>query len=281
MDSQTDNQKPSSKEIEQVPDKINHPDHYTQGGIECIDAIKAALGPEFGDYCIGNVIKYVWRCRYKGGIEDLRKSAVYLQWAIEAAEALDIEQPEPQPTQHATPQVSPHVNPKDFAAEVAKHLWNQPVTTYSDWVNKAVASVSPVIESVAPNIPETPKSPFAVGDEVEVTLPGHRYFGKRYKVSEVADRTCVIECRDGLRQAIVGVQNLRKVEPNASQYRDVTEADVGMEIEVRDFEDGPWQEYTLLSFIHPSSEAGRSGYRYETDGYLNWKYARIKIGGEA
>ena len=66
-------------------DNVNHPDHYTSGGIECIDAIRASLGDrEFADYCKGNIIKYIWRYRRKNGVEDLRKAQVYLNWMIEA-----------------------------------------------------------------------------------------------------------------------------------------------------------------------------------------------------
>ncbi len=62
-------------------DPIN-PGHYKQGGIECIDAIKAATGDGFSDYLRGNVIKYLWRYKEKGGFEDLRKSAWYLDRLI-------------------------------------------------------------------------------------------------------------------------------------------------------------------------------------------------------
>lgn len=68
-------------------DAVSHPSHYTQGGVECIDAIRAALGPEgFQAYCDGNVIKYLWRWKHKGGLEDLRKAQVYLGWLIESVE---------------------------------------------------------------------------------------------------------------------------------------------------------------------------------------------------
>lgn len=63
-------------------DKVNHPSHYTQGGIECIDAIRAALTPEeFRGYCKGNIIKYAWREGRKGGDEDLGKAAWYAREA--------------------------------------------------------------------------------------------------------------------------------------------------------------------------------------------------------
>lgn len=61
-------------------DLVNHPPHYTQGGgIECIDAIKSALGDEgFRSYCVGNILKYSWRYRFKNGVEDLRKANWYI-----------------------------------------------------------------------------------------------------------------------------------------------------------------------------------------------------------
>jgi hypothetical protein len=67
-------------------DAVNHPPHYTAGEIECIDAIRAALGRDgFIAYCRGNAIKYLWRCEHKGGTEDLRKAAWYLGRAIKEA----------------------------------------------------------------------------------------------------------------------------------------------------------------------------------------------------
>lgn len=75
-----------------MKENVNHPAHYTAGGIECIDAIKASLGDkEFADYCKGNVIKYLWRYRLKAGVEDLKKAQVYLGWMIEAEEKADAE----------------------------------------------------------------------------------------------------------------------------------------------------------------------------------------------
>lgn len=72
---------------EPIDDKVNHPNHYTQGGIECIRAIEASMSPSgFQDYCKGNVMKYIWRWRDKNGIEDLKKAKVYLEWLIESAE---------------------------------------------------------------------------------------------------------------------------------------------------------------------------------------------------
>ena len=61
-----------------VEDSVNHPAHYTNGSIECIDAIEAALTPEeFRGYLKGNMLKYIWRERLKGGTESIRKTQWY------------------------------------------------------------------------------------------------------------------------------------------------------------------------------------------------------------
>ena len=73
--------------VEPTNDAVQHPSHYTQGGIECIDAIRASMTADgFCDYCKGNIIKYIWRWRSKGGVEDLKKAQVYLGWLIEAVD---------------------------------------------------------------------------------------------------------------------------------------------------------------------------------------------------
>ena len=65
-----------------MSDNVNSPTHYRQGEIECIDAIQSALTPEeFRGYCKGNALKYIWRERYKGGDESLRKAMWYLDRA--------------------------------------------------------------------------------------------------------------------------------------------------------------------------------------------------------
>ena len=66
-----------------MTDNVNHPEHYTSGGIECIDAIEAALTPEeFRGFLKGNVIKYTWRERMKAGVESLQKAQWYLNKLI-------------------------------------------------------------------------------------------------------------------------------------------------------------------------------------------------------
>ncbi len=66
--------------------QVHTPPHYRQGAIECIDAIEAALTPdEFTGYLKGNIQKYLWRCRWKGGMEDMKKAQWYLNRLIASA----------------------------------------------------------------------------------------------------------------------------------------------------------------------------------------------------
>ena len=64
-------------------DDVDSPFHYNKGSIECIDAIEAAsTKEEFEGYLRSNVIKYIWRFRYKDNIKDLRKARWYLDKLI-------------------------------------------------------------------------------------------------------------------------------------------------------------------------------------------------------
>jgi hypothetical protein len=66
-----------------LSDPVNHPDHYTRGGIETIDFITA----KGLSYELGNVVKYVSRAQFKGKEhEDLKKAQWYLNYAIEQLE---------------------------------------------------------------------------------------------------------------------------------------------------------------------------------------------------
>jgi hypothetical protein len=71
-------------ELERIDkaDPIN-PSHYRQGGIECIEAMKVALGGGFFGYLRGNAIKYLWRYDKKNGVEDLKKARWYLDRLIQ------------------------------------------------------------------------------------------------------------------------------------------------------------------------------------------------------
>lgn len=60
-------------------DNVNHPPHYTQGGVEPIDVIEAwGLG-----FHLGNAVKYIARCEHKGAaLEDLEKARWYIDREI-------------------------------------------------------------------------------------------------------------------------------------------------------------------------------------------------------
>lgn len=60
-----------------MSDMVNHPEHYTDGGIETIDFIEAKKLP----YHLGNAVKYVSRAGKKNPektIEDLQKAIWYI-----------------------------------------------------------------------------------------------------------------------------------------------------------------------------------------------------------
>lgn len=71
-----------------MTDNVNHPSHYTQGGVECIDAITAATVNKTGieAVCTANVIKYLWRYEAKNGLEDVKKAQWYINRLISELE---------------------------------------------------------------------------------------------------------------------------------------------------------------------------------------------------
>ena len=75
-------------DVETNDNMVNHPSHYTQGGIECIDALKAATVSKTGieAVCTANAIKYLWRYEEKNGIEDVKKAKWYIDRLIKELE---------------------------------------------------------------------------------------------------------------------------------------------------------------------------------------------------
>lgn len=67
-------------------DVVNHPNHYTQGRVECIDALEAATVGKTGieAVCVANVIKYLWRYEEKNGKEDIKKAQWYLNKLLDS-----------------------------------------------------------------------------------------------------------------------------------------------------------------------------------------------------
>lgn len=77
------------KQVQNMPqfDAVERPAHYASGDIECIDAIKAQMSAEeYAGYLRGNVVKYMWRWREKGGAESLKKAKWYLERLIKEVE---------------------------------------------------------------------------------------------------------------------------------------------------------------------------------------------------
>jgi len=71
--------------IRKTSDPVMKPDHYNNGAIEAIEAIKASMPEnEFRGYLKGNALKYLWRYDYKGKpVEDLRKCKWYVDRLIQ------------------------------------------------------------------------------------------------------------------------------------------------------------------------------------------------------
>ena len=79
---------PTNK-VQAKDDPVNHPSHYTAGGIECIDAITAAISCQkdpVNAWLTAQCLKYLWRWPLKNGLEDLKKTRFYLDRLIERLE---------------------------------------------------------------------------------------------------------------------------------------------------------------------------------------------------
>ena len=72
-----------------MTDLVNHPPHYTAGKVEAIDAIEAAvMGLDaFEGYATGNALKYLFRWKRKGGVQDLDKAIWYINRMKEYAQS--------------------------------------------------------------------------------------------------------------------------------------------------------------------------------------------------
>lgn len=61
-------------------DPVNHPSHYTQGKVECIDAMEQVFGIEaVKHFCLLNWFKYNFRHELKNGQEDMDKASWYFE----------------------------------------------------------------------------------------------------------------------------------------------------------------------------------------------------------
>lgn len=88
-----------------MSDVINNPKHYTQVRIngmpvECIDVIEALNLPPH----LANAMKYIWRYREKGGMEDIRKAGWYCNRYADWQQAKRAPQATPDPPAHTDPE---------------------------------------------------------------------------------------------------------------------------------------------------------------------------------
>lgn len=74
--------------VDKTNDAVQHPSHYTQGKVECIEALESATAGLSGidAVCTANAIKYLWRWRRKNGVEDLKKARFYIDYLIKHLE---------------------------------------------------------------------------------------------------------------------------------------------------------------------------------------------------
>ena len=80
------------KEDNEMKDNVNHPAHYTDTSLECIEAMILVFGKKAViDFCSCNAWKYVWRWKSKNGKEDLEKAKWYINKAIELNDNSDID----------------------------------------------------------------------------------------------------------------------------------------------------------------------------------------------
>lgn len=74
--------------VDKTNDAVQHPSHYTQGKVECIEALESATAGLSGieAVCTANAIKYLWRWKRKNGIEDVKKAQWYINHLIKHLE---------------------------------------------------------------------------------------------------------------------------------------------------------------------------------------------------
>lgn len=118
-------------------EKINHPPHYTKGGIEAISVIEAWNL----NFHLGCVLKYICRYEKKDGsppINDLMKARWYLDRLIQKVlgppngEGLPKEE-ESKPAKPGSPMLT--TEDRDFMLEMANDLWKLTADPIANRVN--------------------------------------------------------------------------------------------------------------------------------------------------
>lgn len=80
----------SSSDTTEIFDNVMNVAHYKifQGSKEVIQLIEDRLGAkQFEEYCLGNIIKYVMRCKQKDNFyQDLNKAKRYIDYILKGTE---------------------------------------------------------------------------------------------------------------------------------------------------------------------------------------------------
>lgn len=112
-----------------MTDAVNRPKHYVSGGMEAIDAHRAMLThEEFRGFLKGNVLKYLWREKFKGGDESLAKARWYLNELLKEYDKRQLE---------IRCGVDMHLAEQEFENE------------YADWLETLEASACPAYDEGA------------------------------------------------------------------------------------------------------------------------------------
>ena len=68
------------------PDPVSNPSHYNQLPWDALDVMTALYGKaDAMAFCECNALKYIWRHKQKGGVEDIEKAKEYLDRYISLA----------------------------------------------------------------------------------------------------------------------------------------------------------------------------------------------------
>ena len=69
-------------------DNVNRPAHYNTGKYESIDVMIETQGVDaVKNFCICNAFKYIYRHKFKNGLEDIKKAIWYLNKYVELEES--------------------------------------------------------------------------------------------------------------------------------------------------------------------------------------------------
>jgi hypothetical protein len=67
--------------MEEKKEMVNHPSHYCQGSMECIDGLIGAFGrKEVATFCKINAMKYIWRLGHK---DDEAQEIGKIKWYLD------------------------------------------------------------------------------------------------------------------------------------------------------------------------------------------------------